>query len=84
MSLAQWLQNSWLVEYHPTRNELANFLNLAKRDLRDAENPSLSTDWRFNIAYNAALQSAKAALAAGGYRTAASSDLSQAAQLHGV
>jgi len=30
----------------------------------------LSADWRFNIAYNAALQAATAALAAAGYRAA--------------
>jgi hypothetical protein len=30
--------------------------------------PHLSPDWRLNIAYNAALQAATAALAAAGYR----------------
>lgn len=37
------------------------------RDLHDSEADDLSADWRLNIAYNAALQSAKAALAASGY-----------------
>jgi hypothetical protein len=36
----------------------------------DCLNSTLSADWRFNIAYNAALQCAKAALAAAGYRAA--------------
>lgn len=33
-----------------------------------AEPPELSSDWQLNIAYNAALQAATAALAASGYR----------------
>jgi hypothetical protein len=41
---------------------------LVERDLHDCRASELSSDWRFNIAYNAALQSATAALAAAGYR----------------
>ncbi len=41
---------------------------MADRDLKDCQNPALSSDWPLNIAYNAALQSAKAALAIAGYR----------------
>jgi hypothetical protein len=41
---------------------------LADRDLASAEVAGLSADWRLAIAYNAALQSAAAALAACGYR----------------
>lgn len=40
---------------------------IVERDLHDSEADALSADWRLNIAYNAALQSAKAALAASGY-----------------
>ncbi|MBZ5640895.1 MAG: hypothetical protein LAO51_19330 [Acidobacteriia bacterium] len=39
-----------------------------ERDLADSEAEGLSPDWRMNIAYNAALQAATAALAAAGYR----------------
>jgi hypothetical protein len=39
-----------------------------KRDLADSVAEGLSADWRMNIAYNAALQVATAALAAEGYR----------------
>jgi hypothetical protein len=39
-----------------------------ERDLADSDAGSLSADWRLNIAYNAALQAATAALAAAGYR----------------
>ena len=45
-----------------------------RRDLRDSESSDVSPDWRFNIAYNAALQAAKAALAAAGYRVARGGD----------
>ncbi len=41
-----------------------------QRDLHDSRAADVSADWRFNIAYNAALQSAKAALAAAGFRAA--------------
>jgi hypothetical protein len=38
------------------------------RDLKDSQAKDVSDDWRFAIAYNAALQAATAALAAAGYR----------------
>jgi len=43
-------------------------LGLAHRDLRACQAKGLDADWRFAIAYNAALQAATAALAATGYR----------------
>jgi len=45
-------------------------LNVADRDLAQCRTPDLSPDWQLNIAYNAALQAATAALAAAGYRAA--------------
>lgn len=48
--------------------EVLELLAVADRDLKDCRAEGLSTDWRFNIAYNALLQSATAALAAAGYR----------------
>jgi len=41
---------------------------VADRDLEACQTPGLHNDWRFNIAYNAALQLATAALAAAGYQ----------------
>jgi len=41
---------------------------VADRDLSDCQSSGLSADWKLNIAYNAALQTATAALAAAGYR----------------
>jgi len=47
--------------------EIADLLALAGRDLKDSGAKGLSDDWKFNIAYNAALQASNAALAASGY-----------------
>jgi hypothetical protein len=44
-----------------------NLLAVAERDLQDCRVRGLSDDWRFNIAYNAALQLARAALHTAGY-----------------
>ena len=68
MSLKDWLRNGWLIEHQTSPREIADLLGLADRDLADCRTSGLSPDWQFNIAYNAALQSAAAALAAAGYR----------------
>jgi len=68
MSLREWLANRWLDEHDTNAEEIANLLALADRDLHDAQSTELSVDWRFNIAYNAALHLAGVALAASGYR----------------
>ena len=70
MSLSEWLKNGWLIEHKTSRQEIKHLLRLVDRDLVDCRNSTLSADWRFNIAYNAALQCAKAALAAAGFRAA--------------
>jgi hypothetical protein len=56
------------MELRISRQEIADLLGVIDRDLVDCQASSLSADWRFNIAYNAALQSAAVALAAAGYR----------------
>ena len=43
-------------------------LGIADRDLRSCQIKDLDPDWRFATAYNTALQSATAALAATGHR----------------
>ncbi len=70
MSLGDWLRNSWLVEHNTSREEVAALLAVVERDLANARVAGLSEDWRLNIAYNAALQAATAALAATGFRAA--------------
>lgn len=68
MSLQNWEKNSWLVKRKPTAGEISQLLGIADRDLKDCQTKDLSADWRLNIAYNAALQTATAALLASGYR----------------
>lgn len=68
MSLKSWQDNGWLVYHTTSKQEIEDLLAIADRDLKDCVTPDLSSDWRLNIAYNAALQTATAALAACGYR----------------
>ena len=67
-SLDNWASYGWLVKHETSRQEIAALLAIADRDLATAQLPDLPPDWRLNIAYNAALQAATAALAAVGYR----------------
>ena len=68
MTLGGWAQSGWLRTHEPSRQEIAEILAVADRDLADSGIKALSTDARFSLAYSAALQSAVAALAAAGYR----------------
>jgi hypothetical protein len=68
MSLDDWLRNGWLIEQKPSPREITDLLRIADRDLKECQHAGLSSDWRLAIAYNAALQSATAALSAAGYR----------------
>ncbi len=68
MSFADWVKNGWLVAHKSSKQEIANLLGIVTRDLKDSQSKDVSDDWRFAIAYNAALQAATAALAAAGYR----------------
>lgn len=70
MSLQDWLKSRWLIEHQTSRQEIADLLGMSDRDLIQCRTPNLSSDWQLNIAYNAALQAATAALAAAGYRAA--------------
>jgi len=70
VSLRNWLRNAWLVEHQTSPQEISDLLTVVDRDLAESQTPGLSPDWRLNIAYNAALQAAIAALAASGYRAA--------------
>jgi hypothetical protein len=68
MTLQNWLLNNWLTPHKTSRQEISDLFAVADRDLSDCQSPGLSPDGRLNIAYNAALQAATAALAAAGYR----------------
>jgi hypothetical protein len=70
MNLRNWLSADWVTKRETSPQEIADLLGVADRDLSDCQSSGLSPDWRMNIAYNAALQVATAALAAAGYRAA--------------
>ncbi len=74
MSLIDWERNGWLTPHRTSPQEISELLAIVQRDLQDSRARDVSADWRFNIAYNAALQAAKAALAASGYRVARGTD----------
>jgi len=70
MTLHNWFLNNWLTPHKTSRQEISDLFAVADRDLSDCQSPGLSPDGKLNIAYNAALQAATAALAAAGYRAA--------------
>ena len=67
MSLKQWADNGWLRPHKSSRQEIADLMSIIERDLKDAEG-EISADWRFGIAYNAALKLCTILLFASGYR----------------
>jgi hypothetical protein len=67
MTLQEWVDNGWLRPHEPSRQEILDLLVIVERDLRDAEG-DISADWRFGIAYNAALKLCTILLHASGYR----------------
>ena len=68
MSLEDWKNNGWLKEHRTSPQEIANLFAIVRRDITDAQSQSLSADWRFGIAYNAALKLCMILLVAQGYR----------------
>jgi len=68
MTLPQWKTNGWLREHKTSRQEIANLLAIANRDIADASSGDISEDWKFGIAYNAALKLCTIMLYSAGYR----------------
>lgn len=68
MSLADWAKNGWLRTHKPSKEEITNLLEIVDRDLKDATAKGLSDDWKFGIAYNAALKLCTVLLHSSGYR----------------
>jgi len=62
------VRDGWASQHKSTRQEIHKLPGLADRDLASSATAGLATDWRFAVAYNSALQSSTAALAAAGYR----------------
>jgi hypothetical protein len=67
MSLQQWADNGWLRPHKTSAGEIENLIKIVDRDLSDATE-GISSDWRFGIAYNAALKLCTILLYASGYR----------------
>src|SRR5213593_734956 len=67
MSLQQWASNGWLRAHQSSPREVQDLLAIVRRDLADAA-ANISADWRFGIAYNAALKLCTILLHGSGYR----------------
>ena len=67
MSLKQWADNGWLRPHKTSAKEISDLLRIVERDLQDAAG-SISADWQFGIAYNAALKLCTILLYASGYK----------------
>jgi len=67
MTLKNWLNNGWIRSHKTSAKEIADLLMIVERDLKDADG-GISVDWRFGIAYNAALKLCTILLYAEGYR----------------
>ena len=68
MTLMQWADNGWLTSHKTSTQEIGNLLAIVERDLKDAIEGGISSDWRFGIAYNAALKLCTVLLYAEGYK----------------
>ncbi|MCK4680266.1 hypothetical protein KAT82_04025 [bacterium] len=65
--MRDWADSRWLRPHATSRDEIAGLLGIVERDLADAGR-DISADWRFGIAYNAALRLCMILLYAEGYR----------------
>ncbi|MBC8466530.1 MAG: hypothetical protein H8D55_01710 [Deltaproteobacteria bacterium] len=68
MTLKQWANNGWIKPHKTSTAEIGNLLAIVERDLKDAIEGGISADWRFGIAYNAALKLCTVLLYAEGYK----------------
>ena len=71
MSWTRLLAERKVHAHQSSKQELDELRAVVRRDLADAALPALSEDRRFATAYNAALQTARMAVACAGYRVAA-------------
>ena len=68
MSWNDWAKSGWLRPHKTSKEEIISLLEIVTRDLKDAETKGLSEDWKFGIAYNAALKLCTIALHSSGFR----------------
>jgi len=69
MSLKDWQNNGWLRPHKTSLQEVTDLFAIVERDLQDSQESGLSSDWRFGIAYNAALKLCTILIYASGYRS---------------
>ena len=69
MSLRDYLSKGFLKRERTSAREIGDLLMLVERDVAECRKEELTLDWRFNIAYNAALQLCKIVLRSSGFRT---------------
>jgi len=67
MTLNQWMNNGWLRRHKTSQKEIENLVLIIDRDLKDVKG-GISDDWRFGIAYNAALKLCTILLYAEGFK----------------
>ncbi len=68
MSLELWSRNGWLQPSEPTVADIRRLLEVADREINDAQASGLSPEGQFEHAYDAALQLCMIGLRASGYR----------------
>ena len=68
MTLRYWAEKGWIRPHRASREEISKLLAIVERDLNDTKT-NVSADWRFGIAYNAALKLCTILLHSEGYRT---------------
>lgn len=68
VSLHDWAKNGWLKIHKTSPQEIRQLFEMVARDIDDAQKENLSADWRFGIAYNAALKLCTILLYTSGFR----------------
>ncbi len=71
-SLQAFLADGRLKQHKTSKKEISDLLALIERDLADAGVKDISNDWRYVMAYNAALQLATIVMYAEGFRAGGS------------
>jgi len=68
MTLRDWQNNGWLKPHKTSPSQIADLFAIVERDILAAQTEDLTHDWKFGIAYNAALKLCTILMYAAGYR----------------
>lgn len=71
MSLDYWDEQGWIEKLEVSDTDIGRLLEIASRNIEEAEHQSHNTDWKFNIFYAAIINIADCALKLSGYRAKA-------------